>query len=385
MAAPTQPPTPPDSGAPPTPSSPVADPHPAPPSSRDNPATPATGDAPALPSDTPPPGPGHLAPLPDESEDDHRAFLLWAMQAEQYRSNRLTAKAVGVTEITIRRKRSRFKWDARARNSGSATADVLAWREYLDRYAVKYQLQGVGTIQANMSLPGPESPLRILQRLVAGFDQDLTRESAIKMAYQGARELTEEFLGRSPYHSDLDEEEEEGEGEAGATPDGPEGSTGGSKRGASPRGAGGLEDPSSVASRRHSWIQRYNVLIEGTLGVYASQVKDKKIKVAPGDLKDLIALHQQLQGFTGEDSGKNAGPMESVRVRIARETGGDLLGAIEEDHEEMGIMLEAIRAKQTQDAEHLRREIEIARDRGGAVIALPQGRGSVGATDPAPG
>lgn len=356
---------------------------------------------------TPPPGPGHLPPVGRETAHEHRGFLLWAMMAPGRRSMRAVSRAIGVGDITIRRWAKKHRWDERVKLQAS---DRLAWQEYLGRYAHLFGTEGISVIQDQMDLPGPMTPLAVI-RAHLGPDADARAyhpDSVARRVLEGAAEMSREVMG-DPLHEpaptdghempeeaplldqdELEEEEEEdeeldpalspnplagnprtGKGGGGGDPrppatptHPPKGSTPsspppGAPPGASPpegegRGKVDLGDPATRKNR----VDDYRKLIGGTLGVYARDLTQGKVKVTPRDAVLLIELEQALAEAPKESQGR--GPVESVRVRIAREQGEDVLDALTLDHEEMGVVLGALRQKRTQDVAHLREEMSRA-------------------------
>ncbi len=303
---------------------------------------------------TPDPGHGHFPKLFGEPPEDHRAFLLWCMQSPAKRSKRLTAKASGLSEPTIRRRYKKWHWPERAKaTAGAVGSDTLAWRQYLLDYVEVFRLEGVATVQANMAITGPETPLAVIRRRLGSQSEPSahSRDSAIRAALEGAQDITAGMFKKV-----------DGGAEAGglAVDEG---------------GDAGDASETTREKRARTWA----ALVNGTLGVYAKQLRyalDTKnetgsgVKVRPADLETLIALSQELEGLGATKTGD--GPKESVRVRLARENGEDVLAAIAEDHTEIGAILEAVRNKRAQGVEHLKAELASVSGRG-QVVELPAG------------
>lgn len=356
---------------------------------------------------TPPPGPGHLAPRPGESADNHRAFLLWAMQEPSRRSMRATSRALGVGDRTIRRWCADYGWEERARVEAS---DRLAWAEYLGRYAETYGVRGLAMVQDNMDFPGPMTPLAVVRaRLGPAADaRAYPEDSAARRVLEDAAETSRRVMGdqlHDPGPDDGPPEPEEREldaldaGEDEEDPDlppsplagkarggaggGPAAREGGSQDrgdapGDAPRGRTSAEEKREQAAdpaARRTRVDEHRTLVRATLGVYSQELqahaqavaearrRGQKIptlpahlRVRPADLGILIELEQALSDAPKIEG--SAGPLESVRVRIAREEGADVLEALDQDHRELGAILEALRQKRAQDAAHLRQEME---------------------------
>lgn len=355
---------------------------------------------------TPTPGRGHFPRLPEESEAEHRGFLLWAMQTPGIRSYRLTAKAAGVTDTSVRRWAERRSWSSRV--EGLTRSDGLAWRAWLRDYADSAALSGISIVQANMKLEGPLTPLAYLRQHLS-LPTDPTaypKESTARAVLEAAADTSRRVMGdRLPG----DEEDDEpldpalgGDPLAGGDTGGGEGATnpvggkpgegGGRGQSASPptpamapQGShtpATARDEATDPTARRGRVREFRTLIQSTLGIYAQDVKHtlnpkqfpngKEVRVTPKDVPVLIELAQALEEIP-ESAATSQGPMESVRVRIAREKGEDVLEALGRDHEEMGVILEALNQKKAQEAEHLRQEL--ARSQGAEVVPLREEAG----------
>ena len=369
--------------------------------------SPATGPQPPVEEPvTPQPGPGHFQRLPEESEAEHRGFLLWAMQQPSLRSYRLTARAAQVTDTSVRRWAERRGWSARVEKL--TRSDGLAWRAWLRDYADSDGLSGISIVQVNMKLEGPLTPLAYLRsKLSGGADPtSYPKDSAARAVLDAAADTSRRVMGdRLPG----DEEDEEpldpalgadplaggdtGEGEGATNPVGGKPVEGGGRgQPVSPSTPAtpppGSHTPATAREEaldptaKRGRVREFRSLVNTTLGIYAQDVKHtlnpkqfptgNVVRVTPKDVPVLIELAQALEEIPEAASGAQ-GPMESVRVRIARERGEDVLEALGRDHEEMGVILEALAQKKAQEAEHLRQEL--ARDRGGEVVPLREEAG----------
>jgi hypothetical protein len=346
---------------------------------------------------TPPPGPGHFPRLQGESEAEHRGFLLWAMQTPGARSYRLTAKAAKVTDTSVRRWAERRSWSSRV--EGLTRSDGLAWRAWLAHYADSTGIAGISIVQPNMVIEGPLTPLAYLrQRLGDRADpSSYEKESTARSILDAAADASMAAMGDDP---------EEGE-DPGLGPN-PLGGSGGAGEGANPLGGkdvegaqrphpapatpagSGATPPATPATHRDEAmdpggrkkrVSEFRALVGATLNIYGQDVKHtldpqkfpkgQTIRVTPKDVPLLIELAHTLAEVP--ESTAAVGPMESVRVRIARERGEDVLEALGHDHEEMGVVLSSLATKKAQEAEHLRQEL--ARARGAEVIPLREEAG----------
>lgn len=334
---------------------------------------------------TPPPGPGHLPPIPLETAAEHRGFLFWAMQDPSRRSMRAVSRALDVGDITIRRWRAKRRWDERMKVEAS---DRLAWAEYLGRYVDAYGIDGMGVIQPLMDVQGPLSPLAIIRARMgpASDAKAYPAESASRRALEAAADMSRQVLGDALHDPDPDKApdedeqvqvvdlEEDDDDEIQDEP-APTSKTQGKKvAGGSPnsktgKGEKGREKASSAPSDdrqddpdpglgeegpsradpgpKRARVDDYRQIIRGTLGVYARDLMGGKVKVSPRDAVLLIELEQALAEAPKDAQGR--GPVESVRVRIAREQGDDLLDALGQDLSEQGVILSALRQKRAQE------------------------------------
>lgn len=97
-----------------------------------------------------------------------------------------------------------------------------------------------------------------------------------------------------------------------------------------------------IEARRQS-RRRHRALVDGALGLVAKRVAAGEVKVSLRDIPTLLDLRERLDdGDHGSGSGGVV--IESVRVRVARESGGDLVAALYEDAVELVAILGAIRS-----------------------------------------
>ena len=106
------------------------------------------------------------------------------------------------------------------------------------------------------------------------------------------------------------------------------------------RGDGKRE--AEVEARRKA-RRRHRALVDGALGLVAKRVAAGEVRVSLRDIPTLLDLRERLDdGVPGGGSGGVV--VESVRVRLARERGEDLVGALYEDAVELVAILGAIRS-----------------------------------------
>lgn len=98
----------------------------------------------------------HLSPLHRQTAGEHphfhRALLLYAMQDEDRRSYRAVAKAVGRSDGTIRRWKDAGNWHERIEKAGEA-AQPLAIKLYHDLYRKRWGREETRLVEPNMSVP----------------------------------------------------------------------------------------------------------------------------------------------------------------------------------------------------------------------------------------
>lgn len=96
------------------------------------------------------------------------------------------------------------------------------------------------------------------------------------------------------------------------------------------------ENPEDVMRKKHVG------LIDAAIGYIAAGLRDGDVKV---NLRDIPLLIQTRNMLLQLDE-KNQAPqliLESVRVRQAKETGGDMIEAMIEDAEELSLILKSLR------------------------------------------
>ena len=90
--------------------------------------------------------------------------------------------------------------------------------------------------------------------------------------------------------------------------------------------------------------RKHLILIDAAIGYLASGIKDGSLRKNLRDLPTLIALRRELL----DDGSKNGGARfvaESLRVKHAKQNGGDVVEAMLEDTEELVAILSALKMK----------------------------------------
>lgn len=107
------------------------------------------------------------------------------------------------------------------------------------------------------------------------------------------------------------------------------------------------------AEARRKSRRRHRALVDGALGLVAKRVAAGEVRVSLRDIPTLLDLRDRLDDG-GAATGHGGIVVESVRVRLARETGSDVVGALHEDALELVAILGAIRSTEEVPARLLR-------------------------------
>lgn len=97
------------------------------------------------------------------------------------------------------------------------------------------------------------------------------------------------------------------------------------------------------AEARRKSRRRHRALVDGAIGLVAKRVAAGEVRVSLRDIPTLLDLRERLDDG-GAASGHGGVVVESVRVRLARETGSDVVAALHEDALELTAILGAIRS-----------------------------------------
>jgi hypothetical protein len=91
-------------------------------------------------------------------------------------------------------------------------------------------------------------------------------------------------------------------------------------------------------------------LVDGALGYVVKEMKEGKIRASLRDIPTLLQARAILSGEVPESGGAGVVPLESMRVRLARERGTDFLDAVAEDVEELSVVVKALRERRASGA-----------------------------------
>lgn len=242
-----------------------------------------------------------LARRDDEPVNHHRALLIYAMQSPRQRSYRATGRAVRVSDGSIRTWAKRGLWNERV----TKNCWPIALSMYRRLYLASWGSRELDIIEANMDQPPLASEAR--RAAVKGGEVDKAVGEVRK---------------------------EERKQAAGITPD------------------------SSA---------KFIPLVDALLGKLAGSLRAEQdarkraeangddplaieyVKVSVRDLPSLIKCRAMLAEEITPDGVAGVAPAESVRVRQAKKSGGDVIEALLEDAREMVVIFEALDAGKKRD------------------------------------
>lgn len=273
----------------------------------------------------------------NENDNAYLAFMLYAMQTPDQRSNRLIAKSLGTAESNIRLWKSKFKWGERV-----ASVPNVEWVA-LDVYRRHMEMH-VGEIRADRLRLALDSVLD-----TAGF-------STLRKAVQKQR---------TAQKSQLDEnvETESENGEIEVKPNGY----------ASRLASNEIEqiDPARYMKElgekirtdhlRSEDLRRQIVLIDAVLGLIAQKVKSGDLKVRVSDIPQLLKARALLTGLPTDTlmqqpqiqqhQHAHVHVVESVRMRDARESKNqnEILDAMRAEVDDLNVILNAVPRKIGED------------------------------------
>ena len=222
-----------------------------------------------------------LARLKDEKEQAHRAFLLFAMQAPKKRSQRAVSKAVSVSAPTIGDWKKRFKWEDRIKEAGPAH-DSIAQKTYNELYFKKMGMRELAVVEKKILAPIS----------VVGTTPKPIAETVIKTVEKSVNTVNEN-----------------------------KGST--------------LFDEQLKA--------KHLDLVDRSIQYISDSLLAGDVKVTLKDLPVMLELRDNLTGKERE-ADQNGGTIivETIRVKDAKKSGGDLIEAMLDDSRELVAIFEAL-------------------------------------------
>jgi|7_EtaG_2_1085326.scaffolds.fasta_scaffold00045_75 hypothetical protein len=257
--------------------------------------------------------------LERESDSAYEGMLLWAMQTPDARNQRMLAKAIGVSEGSVRYWKANYGWANRiARVKDSEYAALHLFRDRLKQY--------VGTDRAEMlraaldivlSTAGYARLRSEVRKQRVGIEQEHPEDKSRATAYKSELTMVElDQIDPSKYMRDL---------------------------------AGRIR----AKHLKEGDISKQIMLIDAVLGLIAKRIQTGELQVKVSDIPSLlkaralltglpteqVAVHQQV-----EHSHNHNVVVDTVRMQKAKTTGDDqaVIEAMKEDVAELSVILGAI-------------------------------------------
>ena len=273
-----------------------------------------------------------------ESDPAYEAFLLWAMQVPNKRSNRMTAKVLDTSESNIRHWRKRYGWAVRIASVPNAEWVCLdVYRRRMDEYVGQDREE-----RLRMALDVVMEKSGFAELRAAVRQQRTAKPSALdKVAKKEKNEVVENKMS-----SRLSQIEME------------------------------ALDPAKYmrnlgATIRHDHlrvedVRKQIILVDAVLGVIAQKVKSGDLEVTVKDIPSLLKARALLTGLPTEQIAvastshiqhdHNIGitqVVESARMQQARASGNEseLVAAMKNEVNELSVILGAIPARGVIDVE----------------------------------
>ena len=264
----------------------------------------------------------------NESDMAYEAFLLWAMQTPDARSNRLLARSLSTAESNVRMWRKKYGWEMRAAQVRQAEYACL----HLYR---KRMEENVGKDRADM--------------MRAALDIVLERAGYARLRADVRRQ-------RVGLESDLNGSKAKD-------------SNGQTYKSEITQGELNAIDPANymrelgtrIRSKhlREDDLKKQILLIDAVLGLIARRVQSGDLQVRVADIPSLLKARALLTGLPTEQVAVHAQvqhqhqvkhSVETLRMRTAKESGGgeqEVVQAMREDVEELRVILDSLPKEQT--------------------------------------
>ena len=94
------------------------------------------------------------------------------------------------------------------------------------------------------------------------------------------------------------------------------------------------------------------MLLDAAIGYIAQGLKDGDMKRQIRDLPTLINLRNQIAEIGTKSKNANTVVYESVRVKTAKDTGGDIIEAMYEDAKELTAILGSLKGQGAHESVH---------------------------------
>mgnify|MGYP003641895887 CR=1 FL=1 len=231
--------------------------------------------------------PATLERLKNERFLAHRGLLLYVMQTPEKRSLRAVARAVGRSESTVRGWSKNWAWDFRSEVSQAEETAISIYRAH---YLRAHGTTELPEVEENITLPLSASPA-----------QEPPPSSVARDIQQADDKVRSEILRRR--------------------------------------------------ETKQRTRKKHVDLVDGALGYLVKQLQDGKIRANLRDIPVLLQTRSLLTGEGDQSASNGSLGVETVRVRMARESGGDLLEAMLQDVAEIGVILGALKVRQEEGIE----------------------------------
>lgn len=224
-----------------------------------------------------------IAIMDGEKARQHRAILLYAMQAPNKRSMRATAQAVGVSTPTISEWKKKFVWSDRILNTGPAH-DSIAQRTYQELYFEDLGMREIAVVE---------------KRIVNVQSIASTTTKEIGTAVQETVKESQELINQDRKETRFDEQMK----------------------------------------------ARHLDLVDRSIQYISDALLSGDVKVTLKDLPTMLELRDNLTGKAKENENKGSVIIETIRVKDAKANGGDLIDAMLADSQELVAIFTALSMK----------------------------------------
>lgn len=242
--------------------------------------------------------PATLERLRGERTRLHRALLLYAMQHPEKRSIRAVARALAKSESTVRGWAASWSWDLRCEIPSAEETAVALYRAH---YVREFGPVELPEVERNVAIPLSASP-----------SQDPPPSTVADDIRDADQKVRTEILRR--------------------------------------------REDKNRTRRKHV------DLVDGALGYLVKQLQEGKIRANLRDIPVLLQTRALLTGEGSEHVSNGSIGIETVRVRMARETGGDLIDAMLLDVAEIRVILSALQTRKEEGIEETVEEAKRSRE-----------------------
>lgn len=232
----------------------------------------------------------NMALLDKEKKRQHRAFLLYAMCAAKKRSMRLISKAVGVSTPTIADWKKKFKWADRMISAGPAH-DAIAQKMYQDLYFEEIGMREIAMV---------EKRIVNVQSVVATTTKEIG--SAASAAVKDSLDQINSDKASTVFDDEMK--------------------------------------------------ARHLDLVDRSIQYISDALLSGEVKVTLKDLPAMLELRDDINGKAKEGDKKGSIIIETIRVKDAKASGGDLIDAMLSDSQELVAIFTALSMKGKHPSNH---------------------------------